>query len=163
VTNKKILILGLGNDILTDDGISVQLVRDLANMINNPDLQFDTACCGGLEIIEYIKNYDKVVFIDSIRSPDGKVGDVYYFIPSDFRETMHLSSLHDISFLTALNLGNTLNLGLPDDLHIIAIEIIEDMEFSEEFTPQLKERYPEILEKVFDIVKRVTDSERSSF
>jgi hypothetical protein len=37
------------------------------------------------------------------------------------------------------------------------------MEFSEEFTPQLKERYPEILEMVFDIVKRVTNSGRSSF
>ena len=50
---------------------------------------------------------------------------------------------------------NSLNLGLPTDLHIIAVEIIEDMEFSEEFTTPLKERYPRILEEVFALVKWV--------
>jgi hydrogenase maturation protease len=155
MTNKKTLILGLGNDILTDDMIGPRLVFDLAQMIDDPNVQFDTASCGGLEIMEYIKGYEKVVFIDAIRTRDGKPGDVYYFIPSDFRETSHLSSLHDVSFLTALKLGNTLNLGLPDDLHIIAVEIIEDMEFSEEFTPPLEEKYPGILEDVCATVRRI--------
>ncbi|MGA2407107.1 MAG: hydrogenase maturation protease [Bacteroidales bacterium] len=155
MTNKKTLILGLGNNILTDDGIGSRLVCDLAQMIDDLDVHYNTACCGGLEIIEYIKGYEQVVFIDAIRTPEGRPGDVFYFIPSDFRETSHLSSLHDISFLTALKLGNSLNLGLPTDLHIIAVEIIEDMEFSEEFTPPLKERYPRILEEVFALVKRI--------
>jgi len=155
MTNKKTLILGLGNDILKDDGIGPRLVHDLAQIIDEPNVQFDIACCGGLEIMEYIKGYEKVGFIDAIRTRDGKPGDVYYFIPSDFRETLHLSSLHDVSFLTALQLGNTLNMDLPSDLHIIAVEIIEDMEFSEEFTMPLKEKYQEILENVFAIVRRI--------
>jgi hydrogenase maturation protease len=155
VINKKTLILGLGNDILTDDGIGPRLVHDLAQMIDNPNVRFDTASCGGLEIMEYIKGYEKVVFIDAIRNRNGVPGDVYYFVPSDFRETSHLSSLHDVNFLTALKLGNTLNLGLPSDLHIIAIEIIEDREFSEEFTPPLKEKYDAILGNVLALVKRI--------
>lgn len=155
VMNKKTLILGLGNDILTDDGIGPRLVRDLVKMIKDLDVQFNTASCGGLEIMEYVKGYEKVVFIDAIRTQDGKPGDIYYFLPSDFRETSNLSSLHDINFLTALELGNSLNMGLPVDLHIIAVKIIEDMEFSEEFTPPLKEKYPGILEDVFALVKRV--------
>ena len=155
MTNKKTLILGLGNDILTDDGIGPRLVHDLAQNIDDPNIQFDTACCGGLEIVEYIKGYEKVVFIDAIRTRDGKPGDMYYFIPSDFRETMHLSNLHDVNFLIALNLGNTLDMNLPSDLHIIAIEIIEDMEFSEEFTMPLKEKYPEILEKVSVLLRGI--------
>ena len=155
MTKKNTLILGLGNDILTDDGIGPRITHDLAQMINDPDVQFDIACCGGLEIMEHIKGYKKVVFIDAIRTIDGKPGDVYYFNPSDFRETSNLSNLHDVSFLTALKLGNTLNLGLPAVLHIIAVEIIEDMEFSEEFTLPLKEKYPGILEEVCTAVKRI--------
>ena len=151
----KTLILGLGNDILTDDGIGPRLVRDLAQMIDNTGVQFNTACCGGLEIMEFIKGYEKVVFIDAFRNQEGKPGDVYYFVPSDYRETSNLSSLHDINFLTALELGNSLNMNLPVDLHIIAIKIIEDLEFSEEFTPELKEKYPGILEEVFALVKKV--------
>ncbi len=155
MTNKKTLILGLGNSILTDDGIGSRLIHDLDQMIDDPLVHLDTACCGGLEIIEYIKDYEKVIFIDAIRTQDGRAGDVYYFVPSDFHETLHLSNLHDVSFLTALNLGDTLNLGLPTDLHIIAVEIIEDMKFSEEFTPELKERYPAILKETIALVKHV--------
>jgi hydrogenase maturation protease len=155
MTNKSTLILGLGNDILMDDGIGPRLIRDLAQMIAAPDVQFDTASCGGLEIMEYIQDYKKVVFIDAIRTREGNPGDVYYFVPSDFRETLHLSSLHDVQFLTALKLGNTLDMNLPSDLHIIAIEIIEDMEFSEEFTTVLEQKYPAILERVFTIVKQI--------
>jgi len=154
--NKKTLILGLGNNILKDDGIGPRLVCDLAQMINNPNVQFNTASCGGLEIMEYIKDYEKVIFIDSIRNRNGRPGDIYHFIPSDFRETSHLSSLHDVSFLTAIELGNSLNMNLPADLHIVAVEIIEDMEFSEEFTPLLKEKYTKILHEVFDLVKQFT-------
>jgi len=157
VTNKKTLVLGLGNDILTDDGIGPRLVHDLAKIFKNPDIQFDTACCGGLEIMEYIKGYNKVVFIDATRTRNGNPGDVYYFIPSDFRETSNLSNLHDLNFLTALKLGTTLELGLPGDLHIIAIEIFEDREFSEEFSPYLKERYPGILDETCVILKRIVE------
>jgi hydrogenase maturation protease len=153
--NKKTLILGLGNDILTDDGIGPRLVHDLGQMIDQSDVKFDTACCGGLEIVEYIKDYEKVVFIDAIRTRDGKPGDVYYFLPSDFQETMHLSNLHDVNFLIALNLGRILEMNLPSDLHIIAVEIIEDMEFSKEFTMPLKEKYPIILEKVLVLLRGI--------
>jgi hydrogenase maturation protease len=155
MTNKKTLILGIGNNILTDDGIGPRLVSDLIKLISDSKVLYNTACCGGLEIVEYIKDYDRVIFIDAIRTQEGRPGDVHYFKPSDFRETSHLSSLHDVSFITALKLGHTLNLGLPNDLHIIAVEIIEDMEFSEELTLQLKERYPEILEKVLEIVRSI--------
>jgi len=153
--NMNTLILGFGNEILTDDGIGIRLVRDLSQRYTDPAVQFDIACCGGLEIMELIRDFKKVVFIDAIRTRSGNPGDVYYFKPSDFRETMHLSNLHDINFLTALKLGNSLGLDLPDDLHIIAVEVIEDMEFSEEFTPPLKERYPLILEEVLSLVKQI--------
>jgi hydrogenase maturation protease len=152
---KKTLILGIGNNILTDDGIGIRLIGDLRKMIRESDVYYETACCGGLELVEYIKDFEQVVFIDAIRTKEGKPGDVFYFVPSDFRETMHLSNLHDVSFLTALKLGHILNLDLPNDLHIIAIEIIEDMEFSEEFTPLIKEKYPQILEKVLETVKQI--------
>jgi len=154
MNEKKTLILGLGNDILTDDGIGPRLVHDLSRIFPSQDITFNTASCGGLEIMEYIKGYRKVIFIDAIRTMNGKPGDVYHFYPSDFTETSHLSNLHDISFLTALKMGNMLDLDLPPDLHIIAIEIVEDMEFNEEFTPLVRENYPKILEKVSSLVKQ---------
>jgi hydrogenase maturation protease len=156
VTDKKTLILGLGNEILSDDGIGPRLIRDLSKMLIEPGLHFKASSCGGLEIVEYISDFERVVFIDAIRTRNGNPGDVYYFIPSDFRETSNLSNLHDVNFLTALRLGKFLEMGLPSDLHIIAVEIIEDIIFSEELTPVLNKKYPQILLEVFDILKRIT-------
>jgi hydrogenase maturation protease len=158
--SNKTLILGLGNDILTDDGIGPQLINDLVQVIKDDDVHYDTACCGGLQIMEYLKGYKKVILIDAIRTKDGNPGDVYYFIPSDFQETLHLSNLHDVHFLTALKFGNNLNLDLPVDLHIIAIEILEDKEFSEEFTQPLKERYTEILKEVEVIISQILNQRK---
>jgi len=152
MTDDKILILGLGNDILTDDGIGPELVKDLSGRLDNSGYSFDTACCGGLEIIEHIKDYRKVFLIDAIRTEGGKPGNVYHLTPADFRETSNLSNLHDISFLTSIRLADKLKIDIPQELHIIAVEIIEDRVFSSEFTPEIIEKYPAILETVYELI-----------
>ena len=156
MTNKKILILGLGNEILSDDGIGPRLVKDLAKKNNEENIEFATSCCGGLEIMGCIHGYMKVIFIDAIRTLNGNPGNIFHFVPADFSETSNLSNLHDINFITALHLGEILELDLPSDLHIIAVEIIEDREFSERLTPNMEIIYPEILEKVESMVKQAT-------
>jgi hydrogenase maturation protease len=155
-TDKKILILGLGNDILSDDGIGPRLAHDLSKMINNDEIDFNTCCCGGLELLEYLRGYRQVVLIDAIHTDGGTPGEVYHFQPSDFRETSHLSSLHDINFITAIQLGSDLGLDITQDIHIIAVKIIEDMEFSEEFTPPIKNRYLTILDDVMREILLIT-------
>ena len=97
------------------------------------------------------------IIIDAIKTLDGIPGTVYRFIPSDFKETTHLSNIHNISFLTALKHAKELDIKTPENIYIIAIEILEDMVFSSDFTPQLQEKYPEILEEVSIIVKELVE------
>jgi hydrogenase maturation protease len=151
----KTLFLGLGNEILSDDGIGPRLVKDLSKKNQGKNIDFATSSCGGLEIMECIHDYKKVVFIDAIRTLRGNPGNIYHFIPSDFKETSNLSNLHDVNFITALHLGKVLDLDMPSDLHIIAVEIIEDREFSEGLTPALDKMYPEILEKVASLTRQI--------
>ena len=155
--NKKILVLGIGNDILTDDGIGPHLLKKLPGLLGRPDIKYSVACCGGLDVMEYFKGYQKVIVIDAIRTPSGKPGNVYHFTHSDFRETSNLSNLHDVSFITAMHLGDTLEIQLPSDIHVIAVEIIEDREFSERLTPELERQFPEILNRVTDIIRNIID------
>ncbi len=153
MTKKKTLVLGLGNEILSDDGIGPKLVKDISLTTDDPDIHFDIACCGGLEIMEHIRDFDRVIIIDAIRTKNGNPGDVYRFRPDDFRETSNLSSVHDINFLTAIRLGESLDMKIPEEMHILAVEIIEDLEIGDEFTPPLKQKYPQILEEVKSCIK----------
>lgn len=153
--NSQILILGLGNDILSDDGIGPRLVADMSE--RDPDSKFDylISASGGLEIIEYLHGYSRIIFIDAIRTTGGKPGDIFHFRPADFKETSNLSNLHDINFITALRLGKTLNLELPSDIHIIAVEIVDDMHFNDKLSLELEEKYPEILRKTESLINKI--------
>jgi len=149
---KKTLILGIGNDILTDDGIGIRLIEDLRTMNYPKDITFLTITLGGLETLEIIKDYQKVIFLDAIMTENGIPGSVYCYSVNDFKETLHLSNLHDINFLTALELGKKLGIPIPDDIKIIAVEVIEDRVFGKELTPLLQQKYPEILGTVKQII-----------
>jgi len=145
---KQTLILGLGNDILMDDGIGIRLCKEMQQYFTDESVTFDTASLGGLEILELIQGFKNVIFIDAIKTTGGVPGTVYYFTPSDFKETSNLSNLHDVSFLTALEIGRKLNMEIPDSIHIIAVEIVEDLTFGVDFSPEIQEKYPGIIVEV---------------
>lgn len=149
---KKTLILGLGNDILTDDGIGPKIVLDLQTENFLKTINFQNVFIGGLEILELIEGYEKVIFIDAIVTEHGIPGTVYLFTPGDFKETLHLSNLHDANFLTALALGTKMGMNLPEDISIIAIEIIEDRVFSDKLSPEIAIKFPAIYNKVLGLV-----------
>lgn len=152
---KKILILGMGNEILTDDGIGIKLLNDLKKKRPVEDADYEALSIGGLEIVELLSGYKTVIILDAIKTLNGVPGNVYRFIPDDFKATLHIDNIHDISFLNALKVGKKLGYDIPSQIEIIAVEIIEDMVFSSEFTPQLQEKYPEILTEVIEIVNNI--------
>lgn len=156
ILKEKILILGLGNDILTDDGIGPRLVKDIRLLFPDLPARFDTACCGGLEIIEMIRDHETVIFIDAIRTPTGTPGTVYHLSPSHFRETSHLSNIHDLNFTEALRTYEMLGIRPAAEMHIIAVEITEDRIFCERLSATIEKRYPEILKTVSGMIREIT-------
>lgn len=154
---KDILIVGLGNEVLKDDSIGPKLAFEMQKIFISENITIDTAALGGLELLELIRDYNHVIIIDAIKTLGGIPGSVYYLTPQNFKETSHISNLHDISFLTALDLGKKLGIKIPGKIEIIAIEIVEDMEFGEELTPILNEKYPAIVAKVTEWITEMIE------
>jgi hydrogenase maturation protease len=155
MNRNKILIHGIGNEILTDDGIGPSLVKKLKGNLSNKDIDFETAFVGGLELLEYIQGYQTVIFIDAIRTRDGIPGTVYQLSPENFNTTIHLSSIHDVSFLTSIALGKKLGLDMPQYIYIIAVEIVEDRIFDDNFSSQIQEKYEEIFNDVKELIEKI--------
>ena len=153
----KVLILGIGNEILTDDGIGIRLVEDLQKKCFPPEIIFEKGTVGGLEILEMIQGYQEVLFLDAIKTINGKPGEIYHMVISDFFETLHLSNLHDVSFIQAIRLGKELGLELPEILHIFAIEIVEDQVFSNNFSSEIEKQYPAILKEAEHFIRSMMD------
>ena len=161
-TRNRLLVLGIGNEILSDDAIGPKLVKDLSKDFDGAGIDFLSCSLGGLDVLEIIRDYESAILIDAIKTRGGIPGAVYLFEPSDFQETLHLSNLHDIDFLTALKLGETLKMNVPSRIHIVAIEIIEDLIFSNDFTEPVQKRYPSILKELKEFIKEEFISDSAS-
>ena len=146
----KTLVLGLGNPILTDDGVGVRVVQEVATLHPQNDVTFAEASVGGLRLLEIIAGYKRIIMVDAIQTSNGKPGDIYRLHPSDFRASLHSGSTHDLSLPDALALGQSLGMVLPDDeaFVIIAIEAEDVLTFGEECTPAIAAAIPRAVETV---------------
>jgi hydrogenase maturation protease len=146
------LILGMGNPILSDDSIGVRLARDLRRHLGGRfDVDVVEECSvGGLNLLDYLAGYERVILLDAIHTRGGRAGDVYGFRATGLRPTAHLCNVHDANFATALELGRRLGAPLPDDeeIHVFAVEVLDDRTFGTELTPALARAYPECLRTI---------------
>jgi hydrogenase maturation protease len=148
--SNRILVLGLGNEIQQDVSIPVRLTEDLQVLMKPGSIDFENLFVGGLELLEYVNGYRGVVFIDTIKTEQGIPGRIHVFDVDDYRETLHLSCRHDVSFHMSLKIGTTLGFEISEKIMIIGIEILEDLEFGAVLSDDLKDHYPEILAQVRD-------------
>jgi len=146
----KTLVLGLGNPILSDDGVGIKVAEELGKELRDPQVTIATACEGGLSLLDSIVGYDQVIIIDAIQTQEGKVGQIYRLEPPDFSFARHLSSPHSTNLVTALELGRILNMAMPQKITIFAIEVEDVTNFSEKCTPEVERAIPEALMMVVD-------------
>jgi len=144
----KTLILGLGNPILSDDGVGIRVARALEGRLNQPNVNVMETSVAGLDFLELLVGYDRAIIIDAIQTNEGKAGQVYRLEPEAFNATRHASTPHDVNFATALELGKRLGLALPQQIIIFAIEVENVTTFGEECTPKVREAIPVCVEMV---------------
>ncbi len=142
------LIIGMGNPILSDDAIGIMLATALKEHLGElPDVEFIEECgVGDLNLMDLMTGYDRLIAIDSIKTIDGVPGTWYAFDATALRETMNLRNVHDANFATSLELGRQMGTHLPcnEECHIVAVEIAENMTFSEDLSPSLQAALPSL-------------------
>ena len=146
----KTLVLGLGNPILTDDGVGIYVVREVAARYQQDGVTFAEASVGGLRLLEHLEGYERVIMVDAIQTRDGKPGDIYRLHPNELRASLHSGSTHDLSFPGALALGRGMGMVLPsdDDIVIFAIQVEDILTFGESCTSAVAAAIPSAAETV---------------
>lgn len=142
------LILGIGNEILSDDAVGIRLARRIAETFQNPGWEVAWGEFGPLETMERLVGRDAAILIDSVRAPGLPPGRVSSFPLDRLRPTEHLAWSHGIDLLTALHLGRQHGRLLPERVFIIAVSIRDNTTLSESMTPELERRFDAIAAEV---------------
>jgi len=146
----KTLVLGLGNPILSDDGVGIKVAHEIGEKLNDPQVTVAETSAAGLSLLDSIVGYDKVIIIDAIQTEKGQAGQIYRMGTEDFSLTKHFSSPHQINLATALELGKMLNLAMPQKITIFAVEAKDVTSFSEKCTPKVEQAIPEVVKMVLE-------------
>ena len=153
------LLLGMGNPILSDDGVGPRLAADFGRRLaGRPGLRVEADCgVGGLELLDLLAGHDRVIVLDAIQAADPRPGHWHAFDARALGETLNLNNVHDANFATALELGRRLGLPLPElaAIHIFGVEIADACTFSEQMTPALEAGYPVYSAEIFGEVCRL--------
>jgi hydrogenase maturation protease len=142
------LVLGLGNPLLGDDGVGWKLVSQLQKQKCNRAVEFDCLDCSGLALMERLVGYERAILVDAVTTPGGKCGQVLC-LPIDQMEDPslgHLTSAHDTSLHSALELAKQLGLPLPSTILLVGVEIQPGWDCCEELSGPVQQAVPEALQ-----------------
>ena len=144
----KTLVLGLGNPILSDDGVGPRVAKELEGSLDQREVTVVETSLAGLSLLDLLTGYDKAIIVDAIQTVGGKPGQIYRLDPEAFNATLHTASPHDVNFATALELGSKLGLPLPRQIDIFAIEVEDVTTFNEECTSEVECAIPVCVEVI---------------
>ena len=144
-TPPRIVIVGVGNLLLQDEGIGIHAVKALQEINLPPDVKLVD---GGTspDLIAYTRVGDKMIIIDSART-GGKPGTIYRFKPEDLAGNKgNLASAHEMGVVENLNLME-LTGNKPKETIIIGIEP-ETIDWGTELSAKLKKRLLDLIKVV---------------
>jgi len=140
------LILGIGNPILTDDGVGIKIAQRLKE--ENVKLEVIETSEAGITLLDLIVDYNKLIIIDSIKTEKGKPGDLYRLELEDLKPSKDFSSSHGIGIVTAFELGQRLGYRMPKSVSIYAVNIKDNTTFGEKCTEEVEQRIPFIVKQI---------------
>jgi hydrogenase maturation protease len=158
INMNKTLIIGLGNPILTDDGVGVKVALEIEKRVDlevHPDLTITEASAGGLRLMEAVLDYQRVVLIDAYYlNPESTIpGKIHRLELEDLRSvspTQHSTSAHDTSLVTALDAAQKMGYRIPEEFIIYAVEVENILEFSETPTPAVAAAIPQVVDLIIN-------------
>ena len=147
----KIVVLGMGNLLLKDEGIGVHVAHAMQEMTSPDNVELEVIDGGTLPDAPLsFEEVDKLIVVDAVQA-GGEPGAIYRFGPEDIGlDDRILTSLHQISLLENLWLMERFS-RKPKDVVIIGIEP-EDMNWGLELSAKLQQRSPQIVKAVLEEV-----------
>ncbi len=157
----RVIVLGMGNPILTDDSVGLRVARAVAGWLASPEgagyadsVTVEESSVAGFSLLDLLAGYDRAVIVDAIQTRAGRPGDIYHLSVDDFASTVRLTSPHDINLFTALEFGKQMGISMPQDVAILAIEVEDMVTFSEACTPTVEAAIPRAVEAVLVEIRR---------
>ncbi len=150
---RKILILGVGNLLLKDDGFGVHLVNDLKENDLPENVTLLEAGTVSHQLIPLLHEIDYLIVIDVVEAGDTP-GSLFRFSPEDMKfKSEQQVSLHQISLIDVLHMADLT--GKKPKTVIIGVQPKDTTSWSLELSDELKVVIPRVKDLVAEELRKI--------
>ena len=147
-----ILILGIGNYLMGDEGVGVHVANQLENVKLPVAADIVDGGTGGFHLLEYFESYENIILVDATldEHPNGTIRLIKPRFAKDFPPAM---STHDIGLkdmVSALQI-----MGKMPNIHLFVVSIESLQQQGIELTQEIKEIIPELIIKISKLLSSI--------
>jgi hydrogenase maturation protease len=146
-------IIGLGNEMLSDDGLGIKVVRELKNRLDDRSVAFEELSVGGLQLFDYLIGTEECIIVDAIKTGKQPAGTLLRFVQTAEDDPVTLTSSHQIDLGQILGLARFMGAPLPKRLTVYGIEADDITTFRETCTAQVSQAIPKLVEAICNDVQ----------
>jgi len=149
-----ILILGIGNYLMGDEGVGVHVANRMANENKLKGADIVDGGTGGFHLLGYFEGYENIILVDATLddNPNGTIRLIKPRFAADFPKAM---STHDIGLkdmVSALQL-----LGKMPVIHLFVISIESLQQQGIELSDEIEKVVPAVMQKVSNLVLKIQE------
>jgi len=156
MTEERVAVVGVGNLLLSDEGVGVHVVEALGREYVPPYLELIDAGTALVDVLGSLRGYERIFLVDALRA-GGNPGSVYRLAFSELQQRAERGqltmSLHQSGLLEAAALARMQGVD-PGSITIIAVEPA-DMEPGIELSETVRRRLPDVCHLVMEEVRSV--------
>ena len=143
---KPILILGIGNVLLKDEGVGIRVAEKMKQMSLPADVEVIDGGVGGLNLQYCVEGRKKVIVVDAVKA-GAPPGTLFRFTDKDLAAKKGvMRSAHGIDFSDVVSIVNFLGTR-PDEIVFLGIEP-ESLDAGMELSPNIEKMVPVLINLV---------------
>jgi hydrogenase maturation protease len=131
----RVLVLGLGNDILGDDAVGLHIADAVRIMLaGEPGIEVKATTEMGLALLDEIVGREGLLLVDAVQTGRVPAGYIHEMAPEDLPGVL-ATVPHFLGIRETLALGRLLGLPMPRLVEIVAVEIADPFTLGTALTP----------------------------
>ncbi len=138
-----VLVLGIGNVLLRDEGVGVRVIEAMRGMGLPEDVEVCDGATAGMDLLDVISNRRKVIIADAM-DIRGEPGAVLRLKPDDLMpDDTGRASLHEFGLVQVLAAARHLGCA-PDDVVVFGVKP-GSVGWGTELSPEVARKVPEVV------------------
>ncbi|MBL7742316.1 MAG: hydrogenase maturation protease [Chitinophagaceae bacterium] len=150
----RILVMGIGNYLMGDEGVGVHLAQCLSALNLPPNVDVLDGGTSGFHLLEYFEEYPQVILVDATldNNPPGTIRLIKPKFADDFPQAM---STHDIGLKDMIGALHLLD--RAPEIHLLVVSIASLQQQGTGLTEEIEAIMPLLFEKVTEMIGGITE------